>query len=151
MHTDAYRPWSSKIVTFAIWALAAASAVYWGLKTSGVSAPAMPGALSIASAAPAGPQALARALGGALAAPQASAEEGAPAASRFALVGVVAARSQGGAALISIDGQEAQPVRVGSPVEGELVLESVTGRRAVLSSANHDGAKMTLELPALAD
>jgi general secretion pathway protein C len=62
---------------------------------------------------------------------------------------VVAARSQEGAALISVDGQEARPIRVGSPVEGDLVLESVTGRRAVLSSGSHDGAKVTLELPAL--
>ena len=149
MQTDVYRLWSSRIVTFTLWGLVAASAVYWGLKVSQVStSPGIP-ALAVASAPPAGPKALARALGGGLAISQASNDETPPAASRYALVGVVAGLSQRGAALISIDGQEAKPVRVGSPVEGSLVLESVTGRRAVLSSGADAGEKVTLELPSL--
>ena len=97
---------------------------------------------------PAGPKALALALGGGLATPAASGEGTVAAApSRYALVGVVAARAHGGAALISIDGQEAKPVRVGAALEGGLVLESVTGRRAVLSSGGSGADKVTLELP----
>jgi general secretion pathway protein C len=147
MQTDVYRLWPSRIVTFAMAALAAASAAYWGLKTLGPSAPAAATALSATWASPVSPKALALALGGGLAA---QAETTPAAASRYALVGVVAARSHGGAALISIDGQEAKPVRVGALVDGGLVLESVTGRRAVLSSGRDSGAdKVTLELPPL--
>lgn len=149
MQTDVYRLWSSRIVTFTVCALAAASAVYWGLKAWGAPAPAVIPALAVASAQPVDAKALARALGGGLAPAQESAQEVSPAASRYALLGVVAGSSEGGAALISVDGQEATPVRVGAAVEGGLVLESVTGRQAVLSSGGDDGAKMTLELPSL--
>lgn len=147
MQTDAYRLWSCRIVTFAISALAAASAAYWGLKAWSSPAPAA-SSLPASAWMPAGPKALALALGGGLATPAASGEGTVAAApSRYALVGVVAARAHGGAALISIDGQEAKPVRVGAALEGGLVLESVTGRRAVLSSGGSGADKVTLELP----
>lgn len=150
MQTDAYRLWSSRIVTFAVFALAAASAVYWGLKVWGASAPAAaPTMMALAWAPPANPKAVALVLGGALAAPAASTENTASVASRYSLVGVVAARSHAGAALISVDGQEAKPVRVGASVDGGLVLESVTGRRATLSSGPGKAAQVTLELPPL--
>lgn len=149
MQTDVYHLWSSRMVTFTLWALAAASAAYWGLKMSGASTTARLPALAAASALPVSPAALARALGGGLAAPQGAVDEGAPVANRYALVGVVAGLSQDGAALISIDGQEAKPVRVGATVDGAWVLESVRGRRAVLSSGTDAGSKVTLELPPL--
>lgn len=147
MQTDAYRLWLSRIVTFAVAALAAASAAYWGLKGWSASAPTAIPALAADWAHPAGPKAVARVLGGGLAAPAAAGE--APAASRYALVGVAARGSEGGAALISIDGQEARPFRVGASLEGGMVLQSVTGRRAVLSSGVAGAATVTLELPPL--
>ena len=52
-----------------------------------------------------------------------------------------------GAALISVDGQAAKPVRVGNPVDGGLVLQSVSARRAVLASSPDAPAEITLELP----
>jgi len=146
MQTDAFRLWLSRIVTFTIAGLAAASAAYWGLKAWGSSAPVAAPAMALAWAPPVGPKVLALALGGGLA-PQDSAEAPPPTPSRFALLGVAAGNGHGGAALISIDGQPAKPVRVGASVEGALVLQSVTGRRAVLSSG--DGPQVTLELPAL--
>jgi general secretion pathway protein C len=146
MQTDASRLWLSRIVTFTMAGLAAASAAYWGLKAWGPSPVAAP-ALALAWAPPVGPKALALALGGGLA-PQAPGAAP-PAPSRYALLGVAAGNAQGGAALISVDGQPARPVRVGAAVEGALVLQSVTGRRAVLSSG--DGAGLTLELPPLPD
>lgn len=143
MQTDASRLWLSRIVTFTIAGLAAASAAYWGLKAGAPSTPvAVP---ALAWAPPVGPKALALALGGGLV-PQAPGV--APAVpSRYALLGVAAGKAQGGAALISVDGQPARPVRVGATLEGGLVLQSVTGRRAVLSSG--DGPGLTLELPPL--
>ena len=149
MQTDALRLWSIKIVTFALSAAAAASAGYWGLKTwqSGsppAAAPALP-----AQASPSfGPPAVARALGGGLApAPLASAAPNAPLASRYALVGVLAGISRKGAALISIDGQDARPVRVGAAVDANMVLQSVSRRRAVLASGADATARITLDLP----
>ena len=149
MQTDAYRLGSTRIVTFALSALAAASAGYWGLKASEAGPPsAIPTAVLAQTAPSIGPPAVARALGGGLAlAPVASGLQTAPVASRYALVGVVAGNSRKGAALISVDGQEAKPVRVGAPVDANMVLHSVSGRRAVLSSGTDATAKVTLDLP----
>lgn len=148
MQTDAYRRWSTRIVTFALSALAAASVVYWGLKVWGLSAPAVPSAALVDIEPAASAQAIARALGGGMA-PVATASTAAPAASRYSLIGVVAGRIRAGAALISVDGQDAKPVRVGNLVDNEMVLESVNGRQAVLSSSTGSAAKLTLEMPQL--
>jgi general secretion pathway protein C len=66
------------------------------------------------------------------------------------LLGVVADASSGGAALISVDGQPARPFAVGTSLDGRLVLQSVSGRRAVLATDRNGPAELTLELPALA-
>lgn len=148
MQTDVYRLWSTKIVTFAISALAAASVVYWGLKGWRPHTPSAVPVAVVAQASPVNPQAIARALGGGMASvtPVSGA---APAISRYALVGVVAGRLLAGAALISVDGQEARTVRVGTLVDDGMKLESVTGRRAILSSTAGTSVKLTLELPQL--
>jgi len=150
MQTDAYRLWSTRIVTFAVSGLAVASTVYWGLKGWSPVKPSTAPAVVLVQAPPVNPQAVARALGGALVQAQ-SAAQAPPAISRYVLVGVVAKSSHAGAALISIDGQEAQPVRVGSLVDEGVTLQSVTGRRAVLASKNGNAANFTLELPPLED
>ena len=149
MQTDAYRLWSLRIVTFALSTLAAASAAYWGLKAwQAGPPPAAAPALAAQTSPSLGPQAVARALGGGLApAPMAGSTPNAPVASRYTLVGVLAGISRKGAALISIDGQDAKPVRVGAPVDANMVLLSVSGRRAVLSSGADATASVTLELP----
>ena len=149
MQTDAYRLWSTRIVTFALSALAAASVVYWGLKVWGLSTPAAPSSALVEPMSAVSSQAIARALGGGMAA-VATASTAAPAASRYDLIGVVAGRIRAGAALISVDGQDAKPVRVGTLVDNEMVLESVNGRQAVLSSSTGTSKKLTLEMPVLA-
>ena len=148
MQTDAYRLWSTRIVTFALSALAAASVVYWGLKVWGLSTPAVPSSALVEPMSAVSSQAIARALGGGMAA-VATASTAAPAASRYDLIGVVAGRIRAGAALISVDGQDAKPVRVGNLVDNEMVLESVNGRQAVLSASTGTAAKLTLEMPKL--
>ena len=146
MQTDVYRLWTTRIVTFAISALAAASVAYWSLKGW---RPETPSAVPVvAQASPVTPQAMARALGGGLAS-AAPVSGAAPAISRYALVGVVAGRLRAGAALISVDGQEARAVRVGTLVDDGMKLESVTGRRAILASTAGASLKLTLELPRL--
>ncbi|CDS53775.1 General secretion pathway protein C [Polaromonas sp. CG9_12] len=148
MQTDAYRLWFTRIVTFTISALAAASVVYWGLKIRGLPTPVVPSSALLEPTPAASSQAIARALGGGMT-PAATPLTAAPAASRYNLIGVVAGRIQAGAALISVDGQDAKPVRVGTLVDNEMVLESVDGRQAVLTSSTGSSAKLTLEMPKL--
>ena len=151
MQTNPQSLWWPRIAAFLLAGLAGASAVYWGLKWPGASAPSAAASMAVADAAPTNPQALARALGGgnAVAAPQAAVVAAASVAGRLSLVGVVANRSRGGAALISIDGKPARPYRVGARVDDALVLQSVAPRRAVLADSLQGPASLTLELPPL--
>jgi len=138
--------WTVRGATFALWALALASAVAWALKLGG-SGDAVPvPAPSVRPVPAADPAAIARLLGGGpaaagLAAPVVSL------ASRFQLMGVVAGiHYGGGAALIAVDGKPAKPFRVGASVEEGVVLQSVRGRQAVLGALNGP-ALVTLEVP----
>jgi general secretion pathway protein C len=140
-------PWIVRGATFALWALAAGSAAYWGLKLSSATRPLTAPVAAPRQVAPVDPVAVARMLGSSPAAAAAPAPVIAL-ASRLQLVGVAAgARSGGGAAVISVDGKPARPYRVGSAIEEGLVLQSVRGRQAVIAS--RDGQPvLTLELPA---
>ena len=64
-------------------------------------------------------------------------------------MGVVARRSRGGAALISVDGKPARPYRVGTAIDEGVWLSAVEGRRAVISGSARGPAILTLELPVL--
>ncbi|MDB5881774.1 MAG: hypothetical protein JWP43_1652 [Ramlibacter sp.] len=99
------------------------------------------------SPAPADPATVARVLG--FNAAVATAAPAPSAASRFNLVGVVANRGHGGAALIAIDGKPPKPFRVGAPVDEGLVLQSVDARRAVLAPSAEAPPAVTLDLPLL--
>ena len=145
MVTNTHGRWAPRLATLLLWALAGATAVYWGLKLS-----ASPGGTAPAAAAPepvvTDTQALARLLG---ASPVLAAAEAAPsAASRFVLMGVLAGTaSGGGAALIAGDGKPAKPYRVGANVEPGLVLQSL-GKGAARLGASMDGATtLALEMP----
>ena len=144
MQTDVSRLWSNRIVTFAISALAAASVAYWALKDW-----ARPAALIAPIAAqqptPANFHVVTLALGGGV--PVAALANVAPTATRYGLIGVVAGGTRPGAALISVDGQEAKPVRVGTLVDNDMVLESVNGRQAVLISSAGAAPKIILDMP----
>jgi general secretion pathway protein C len=136
--------WTVAGSTFVLWALVAASAVYWGTKLSSrPGGPAVP--LAARTPPPADPQAVARLLGSnpvaQAAAPVASL------ASRFVLVGVVASRGNNGTALIAVDGKAAKPFRVGAPVDEGYVLQAVEGRRAMLGANMDAPPALTLELP----
>jgi len=144
MVSNSQNRWVVAAATFALWALVAASAVYWGLKLA-----ARPGATAAAPPAvrapvPVDPMAVARLLG----ATQAAAAPTPSLASRFSLVGVVASRSHQGAALITVDGKPPKPFRVGAAVDPGLVLKSVEPRRAILAATADGAPVLTLELPA---
>ena len=143
MVTNSHSIWGVRLTTLVIWALAAASAAYWGLRLSasgtGLTTAAAPPSASAPDA-----QAMARLLG-AVAAPVPVAA----ASSRFALVGVLAGRSSGGgAALIAVDGKPAKPYRVGAVIDTGLVLQSLGPRQAHLGASAEGPASLTLEMPA---
>ncbi|MDP1899167.1 MAG: hypothetical protein Q8K96_01765 [Rubrivivax sp.] len=132
--------------TFAVWALAAGSALFWGLKLF-VSPPAAPAHAQVAGAGNAARGDLTRLLGAE--APPPAAEPAAPADSRFQLIGVVtpraAASAREGLALIAVDGKPPKAFRVGAVVEGQTVLKAVAARGATLGPREGAGA-LTLAL-----
>lgn len=148
MVTNTYSKWGVRLGTLALWAVAGASVVFWGLR---LSAPPASGMAPVAAPAPLAPdaQALARLLGAAPAQAAApSAAPVAPLASRFTLVGVLSGRnSGGGAALIAVDGQPAKPYRVGAVVEEGLVLQALGPRQAQLGATADGPAAVTLDMP----
>jgi general secretion pathway protein C len=147
MQTNVNSMWWPRGVSFVMSALVALSATFWvlKLKASGPASAAIPAVVTGATPT-IDPQVLALALGGGK---QAATPEAAPASSRYVLAGVVADQSKGGAALIAVDGKPAKAVRVGGTVEGNLVLQSVTARRALLGPDAQGPASVTLDLPPL--
>ncbi|ABM31524.1 general secretion pathway protein C [Paracidovorax citrulli] len=148
MVTNTSGPWGVRLGTLALWVLAGASVVFWGLRLAVRPAPI---AAPVAAPAPPAPdaQALARLLGAGPAAP------GAPAArepSRFALQGVLAGTaSGGGAALIAIDNQPARPFRLGATVAEGLVVQSLGRKQVRLGPPRGGEATVTLEVPEKGD
>jgi general secretion pathway protein C len=146
MVTNLQSRWAVAGSTFILWALVATSAVFWGLKLSARSGAVPTARVATRAPTPADPAAIAKLLGATPA--TATVAPAAPTlASRMSLVGVVANRSERGAALISIDGKPAKPFRVGAPIEEGIMLQSVAPRRAVLAASATGPALLTLELP----
>lgn len=137
----------ARLTAFLVWALAAASAVFWGLRVFSqplaVPAHAQPVAASVGS-----PAAVARLLAG----PAEGAARAAPPAesARFRLLGVMAPPEgrSGGVALISVDGKPPRAVRPGATVAEGLVLQQLGPRSARFGPAGGEAA-FTLELPPL--
>ena len=141
-----------RVIAFVIWAVVAASAMFWALRLS-ASSPVAP-AYTVAVGAATTPRGdLTRLFGAALVR-----EAGGPAvvvqtplSGRFRLLGVAAPRQGGdrtGLALIAVDGKPARSYAVGALVDGELVLQSVHARGAQLG-AKGAPPQVTLDLPAL--
>lgn len=148
MLTDTTGNWTVRGMTFVLWAAAAASAAYWGLKLGGGGPAGAPVAPPARAAVQADPAAMARLLGQTPGGPAAADTPTPPsAAARMQLLGVVADGARQGAALIAVDGRPAKPFRVGASVEDGLVLQSVRGRQAQLGAAVQGPASVTLELP----
>jgi general secretion pathway protein C len=131
--------------TFGVWALAAASVVFWGLKltTSGPAAAVAPAAS--ASVLQADTALVAKALGASKLEP--TAVQAPPAASRFSLIGVVSAGSKNSVALIAVDSKPAKAVRVGKQVDEGLWLQSVQRRSVNIGIAMDAPVQFSLELP----
>ncbi len=138
-----------RLVAFVIWAVVAASAVFWALRL-GAASPMAP-AHTVAVAAAAAPRGDLTRLFGAAPVRDSAAVVVSPLASRFRLLGVAAPRQGGdrnGLALIAVDGKPARSYAVGTPIDGELVLQAVHARGARLG-ARGAATQVTLDLPAL--
>ncbi len=137
----------ARLTAFVIWALVAATAVFWGLRLL-VRAPAAPAyAVAVGDAATVRGD-LTRLLGSAPVAPVAAMATP-EAASRFRLLGIVAPRSagaSGGVALIAVDGKMPKAYSVGAQLDGDLVLKAVSLRSASIASGQ-GAPTITLELP----
>ena len=143
----------ARLSAFVIWALVAATAVFWGLRLWTRSAEAPPYTV------PVGDMTVARGdltrLLGATAAATAAVAATPEAAARFRLLGIMApkasataARSGQGVALIAVDGKPPKAFVVGSALDVDLVLQSVSLRTASIGPAQGATA-VTLELPPL--
>jgi general secretion pathway protein C len=141
----------SRFAAFVIWASVAASLVFWAARLLATPTP-VPAHATLVSTATASKGDLARLFGRTAEAP-APVNDSEPAAStdtRYELVGVVAPRSAAaraeGLAVIAFDGKPARAYRVGTAVDGELVLLAVHSRGASLGAAGQ-APQVNLELP----
>lgn len=143
----------ARLTAFVVWALVAATAVFWGLRLFArpQSAPAFATTVGEATALRGD---LSRLFG---AAPVAvtNAPAAPELASRFKLLGVMAPKASGetpaqrvGYALIAVDGKPARPFAVGATVDSGLVLQSVSLRTAAIGPAEGAPA-LRLEVPPL--
>lgn len=145
MQTQTYPLWRLRLVTFALAALAAASALFWGLKWQNPSTPArvapiMPQARAIDSTK------VAFLLG---ARPASANAAPISTASNYKLLGVIAQGKQHGSALIAVEGAPPKPFRVGDTVANDLRLVSVAARSVTLGSGAPGEDGVTLTLPPL--
>ncbi len=137
---------SSRLFALLVWALVAASAVFWGLRVLVQPSPAPDRVSPVAETLVARGE-LSRLLGAAPVVAVAQAPVVAE-SSRFKLSGVMAPKPPGtrGVALIAIDGKPPRAYRVGARVDAELVLRSVSLRSASLG-AGGNGPAFVLDLP----
>ena len=145
MASNIQNRWVLRGATFVLWALVASSAAFWALRLN--RAPSMVAAPVAAPMAVVDPASVARLMGYVPQATRAAPASQPNLASRFVLTGVVAGRSQGGAALIAVDGRPPKPFRVGRAIDEGVVLKSVQGRSAVIAASADGPDLLTLELP----
>lgn len=140
----------ARLCAFLVWALVAATSVFWGLRLL-VRSPTAPAHAVAVNDGEAARGDLTRLLGvepvvtaAAAASPEAS--------TRFRLLGIMAPRSNAtnrqGFAVIAVDGKPPRAFAVGARVDGDLVLQSVSWRAVSIGPAQGVPA-MTLELPPL--
>ncbi len=141
---------TTRLLSLLIWACVAACGTFWGLAVMARPSAVPEGVRQVAAKVALAGE-LEHVLGSSAVPMQEQDEEAAaPTDARFQLLGVVSppgpASQRGGLALISIDNQPARPWRTGALVGGEMVLQSVSKRGAVLMPQG-GGEAITLALP----
>ncbi|HEU5295027.1 MAG TPA: type II secretion system protein N [Burkholderiaceae bacterium] len=140
---------ATRLLSFAIWAVVAATAVFWLTRLLARADPPPAHAVTVSTSASVASADLSRLFGSTRVAAEPPAAE--PAAdTRYKLIGVVAPKSAAAAALalIAVDNKPPRPVSLGGVVDGSLVLLAVNHRRAELGPAG-GAATVRLELPAV--
>ena len=140
----------ARFAAFVVWALVAATAVFWGLRLFVRPQPAPSYAVAVGDTAALRGD-LSRLLGATPAAASSNLAAAAPElASRFRLIGVMAGKESSGAgfALIAVDAKPARAYAVGAALDGDLVLQSVSLRSAAIGPSQGTAA-VTLEIPPL--
>lgn len=139
---------ASRLLTFAVWALVAASGLFWSLRLF-ARAPGLPEAAQVPVARVAMGGDLGRVLG-TVDDPATDDEPVDDGGGRFQLLGVVSppgtSPSPQGVALIAVSGQPAKAFRTGMVVEGNTVLMAVSKRSAELGPKG-GAVAYTLTLP----
>jgi general secretion pathway protein C len=138
----------ARLSAFFVWALVAASAVFWGLRLLVTPPSAPPHTLAVGDGSPSRVD-LTR-LFGAPTVVNAPAVQAPAISARFQLAGVMAPKVAGeqGIALLAVDGKTPRPYRVGAVIDDKLVLQSVSLRTASIGPAR--GAPVVvLEVPPL--
>src|SRR5262245_19887377 len=140
---------ATRLLSFAIWAIVAASAVFWLTRLLSRADAAPAHAVMVSNNGSVASADLSRLFGITRVAADTAAPEP-PADSRYKLIGVVAPKSAAAAALalIAVDNKPPRPVSLGGVVDGSLVLLAVNHRRADLGPAG-GAATVRLELPAV--
>ena len=139
---DATPRWPAALGTTCVWALAAASVIFWGLRLAAPPETVVPPALAAPPVA-ADPAEVAKAFGATTAPAQLAPDAG----NRFVLLGVIADEDQRGAALIAVDGKPPRPFRVGQQLGDGYVLQSVDLRAAKLGAGPDTPTLLTLQMP----
>lgn len=142
----------ARLSAFVIWALVAATAVFWGLRLFVRPSAPPPYAVAVGDASAMRGD-LTRLLGSAPVA-EPAATIAPEASARFQLLGIMAPKassggtsSNQGVALIAVDGNMPKAYAVGASLDGELVLQSVSLRSASIGGSRGGAAAITLELP----
>jgi general secretion pathway protein C len=146
---------SSRFAAFIIWALVAATGVFWGIRFFVHSAPA-PMQVATAGMGSLTRGDLSRLLGSdpAVHAPVQSPVIAQELSARLRLTGVAAPRQHGGPglAVISVDGNPPRVYRVGALIDSNLVLHGVSMRTATVAmaqSGSDAASEVVLEMPPL--
>jgi general secretion pathway protein C len=139
-----------RLLSFAIWAAVAASAVFWLTRLLARSDAAPAHAVTVSAGTSVAAADLSRLLGSTRSAAADAASPEPAVDARYRLIGVVAPRSTAstGLALIAVDNKPPRPIGLGGVVDGSLVLLAVNHRRAELGPAG-GAATVRLELPAV--
>lgn len=129
------------LVTALLWFAVAAGVAFWVLHFPRESAGGLPAVATPAVTPTADTTHMVRALGQAQAQPAVVAEP-----SRFQLVGVIAAASGRGSALIAIDGQSPKAWRVGQALQEGVYLQKLAPRQAWLGQTPTGPAQWALQM-----
>jgi len=142
------RAMAMRLLSFAIWALVAGSAVFWLTRLLSRADAAPAHAVTVSANTSTASADLSRLLGSTRTADAATPEPALD--TRYKLIGVVAPKSAAatGLALIAVGDKPPRPVSLGGVVDGSLVLLAVNHRRAELGPAGGT-ATVRLELPAI--